>query len=44
LSSGYSQREAMQRFGNDGVTMFIQKPYRAQSLRQILEKVASHAD
>jgi PAS domain S-box-containing protein len=41
LSSGYSQREAMQRFSNDDVTTFIKKPYRVEVLRQILDTIVS---
>jgi CheY-like chemotaxis protein len=43
LSSGYSQREALQRFGDD-VTTFVQKPYRADMLREVLEAVTSAGD
>jgi CheY-like chemotaxis protein len=36
LSSGFSQHEVLERFGADGLTTFLQKPYRAETLRQIL--------
>ncbi len=41
VSSGYSEREAIRRFGGVGVAGFMQKPYTVQAL---LEKVASATD
>jgi CheY-like chemotaxis protein len=32
LSSGYTERDAVQRFRDDGPAAFIQKPYMAQQL------------
>ena len=36
LSSGYSEGEALKRFGNSGINGFIQKPYQFEAL---IEKV-----
>jgi PAS domain S-box-containing protein len=44
LTSGYSQSEALARFDANGDTVFIQKPYQAQSLHDILDKMAAPAD
>ncbi len=44
LASGYSQSEAMARFDSGGETVFIQKPYQAQSLHDILDKMTTAAD
>jgi PAS domain S-box-containing protein len=37
LSSGFSEHEVSERFSADKLTMFLQKPYRAETLRQTLE-------
>lgn len=38
------QREALARFDANGDTVFIQKPYQAQSIHAILDKMAAPAD
>jgi PAS domain S-box-containing protein len=37
LSSGFSEHEVSERFGADKLTVFLQKPYRAETLRQTLQ-------
>lgn len=45
LCSGYPEEEAVQRYGDDGPTGFLQKPYRLQNLRDALERaMAPKAD
>ncbi len=39
LLSGYSEEEATRRFEDRGLSGFIQKPYRMEKLREIIEKV-----
>jgi CheY-like chemotaxis protein len=39
LSSGYSEGEALERFGNDMVRGFLQKPYTAQRLAAKIAEV-----
>ena len=39
LCSGYSEEEATQRFTNQGLAGFIQKPYRLQNLKDEIERV-----
>jgi PAS domain S-box-containing protein len=41
LSSGFSETEAMQRFGSAGVQAFLQKPYTAQALARCINSVNS---
>ncbi len=36
LSSGYSETEARRRFDNFGITAFLQKPYKAAGLVNIV--------
>ncbi len=43
LSSGYNEQEAIQRFGEEGIAGFIQKPYRIASLRATLKRVLEGA-
>lgn len=38
LTSGYSESEAAQRFNEDGVAGFLQKPYRAATLYDVVRK------
>ncbi|HTL53951.1 MAG TPA: response regulator, partial [Planctomycetota bacterium] len=38
LSSGYSEQEAVSRFGFDGLAGFIQKPYRTMELIQVVQE------
>jgi DNA-binding NtrC family response regulator len=38
LSSGYSEEEATRRFDGRGLSGFIQKPYKIDKLRVIVEK------
>ena len=39
LCSGYSEQEALQRFTKEGLSGFIQKPYRIQTLKDELTRV-----
>ncbi len=39
LSSGYNENEVTERFSGKGLAGFIQKPYRLESLRQILVRI-----
>ncbi len=41
LCSGYDDQEATQHFANEGLSGFIQKPYRLQELRAKIEQVLS---
>jgi PAS domain S-box-containing protein len=38
LSSGYNEQDATQRFMGEGLTGFIQKPYRLHQLRELLNR------
>jgi len=38
LSSGYTEQDATARFGADGLAGFIQKPYRAAELRDVVRR------
>ncbi len=44
LSSGYSEKEASERFAGRGLAGFLQKPYRARSLVEKLREVSRGAD
>ena len=44
LSSGYSESEAMERFGSDLIAGFLQKPYTAQQLTARLAAVLAMPD
>jgi PAS domain S-box-containing protein len=44
LSSGYSQHETLQRFRADEITTFIQKPYRAGSLRMAIDAAVAGSE
>jgi two-component system, cell cycle sensor histidine kinase and response regulator CckA len=39
LSSGYSEADAINRFGQDSAAIFMQKPYRSHKLRQIVDGI-----
>jgi PAS domain S-box-containing protein len=39
VSSGYTEQETMRRFGGLGVAAFIQKPYKAERLNEMVRKV-----
>jgi CheY-like chemotaxis protein len=39
ISSGYSEEEALERFGDLGVAAFIQKPYTSRSLLQKIRRL-----
>lgn len=39
LSSGYDEKEAIRRFGHDGPTAFIQKPYNTRRLGEVMQRV-----
>jgi len=39
LSSGYNEQDATQRFLGEGLTGFIQKPYRLHQLRELLNRI-----
>jgi CheY-like chemotaxis protein len=39
LSSGYDEKEAIRRFGQDGPAAFLQKPYSARRLGEVLQRV-----
>jgi PAS domain S-box-containing protein len=43
LSSGFSEHEVLERFGADNLTTFLQKPYRAETLRQMLNAAVQAA-
>jgi PAS domain S-box-containing protein len=42
LSSGFSEMEAMKRYGNDSIAGFIQKPYTATTLARKLKQALRH--
>jgi PAS domain S-box-containing protein len=39
LTSGYSEEDAREQFGAEGPAIFLQKPYRAQALYEVLRRV-----
>ncbi len=39
LTSGYTEEDASERFGEPGLAGFLQKPYRLRELRSTLEAV-----
>jgi two-component system, cell cycle sensor histidine kinase and response regulator CckA len=39
LTSGYSEEEAMRRFGDDHLAGFLQKPYSSAQLRRRVDRV-----
>ncbi len=43
LSSGYSEQEVVQRFAGKGLSGFIQKPYRLENLRNLLQQTLEPA-
>ena len=44
LSSGFSEQQATQQLGGEGLAGFIQKPYNVEQLRQVLAVVAKSTD
>ena len=39
LSSGYNEQEMLSRFAGKGLAGYIQKPYRMERLRKVLQSV-----
>jgi DNA-binding NtrC family response regulator len=44
LCSGYPEREAMERFGCEGVAGFLEKPYRPDDLLELIHRAIGQTE